>query len=71
MTNNSDEFKRHMRDVHIAVNASTSPPKKRGDQVKEDVVCNHNFFFRQLLVPKNDNILAFLTEVKKVSSTLA
>ena len=35
------------------------------------VVCNHSFSFRQLLVPKNDKILAFLTEVKKVSSTLA
>ena len=29
VTNNSDEFRRHMRDEHIAVNASTSPPKKK------------------------------------------
>ena len=37
---------------------------------KKIVVCNHSFSFRQLSVPKNYKILAFLTEVKKVSSTL-
>ena len=36
----------------------------------KSVVCNHSFSYRQLLVPQNYAILAFLTEVKKVSSTL-
>ena len=33
---------------------------------KKIVVCNHSFLFRQLLVPKDYKILAYLTEVKKV-----
>ena len=37
---------------------------------KRIVFCNHSFFLRLLLVPKNYKILTFLTEVKKVSPTL-
>ena len=34
-TYESDELKRHMRDTHNFLNASTSPPKKKADQSKE------------------------------------
>ena len=34
VTNYADVFKRHMRDEHITLNASTSPPKKKSDQDK-------------------------------------
>ena len=40
------------------------------ESLKIIVVCNNSFSFRQLLIPKNYKILAFSTEVKKVSFTL-
>ena len=53
----------------------TLVPNKRYDiqlsePLKKSVFCYLSFSFRQLSVLKNDKILAFLTEVKKVSSTL-